>query len=273
MRDRIVADVGLPARILAAADVNADGQAVGRAGDHRVDDRDVGVQEIAPVVAALLEELAHARVAELDQRGLVDLQVAAVRLGQRAHLLMVGGDEVRPERIEVRIDLAADIGAPGAVMDVAGAGQRDLRRAARHRLEEGEIAGVLRTFPGDAVDHLGDAARGAVAVRLRLGPAGLFSQFDRDAGNARRGKRIRIGSAPEVAVGHDGKPDVLLQLHDAADRFVLDRSQRLAREPAQGMLGARAQQRGRPQQAADMLGAKRRRAAHGSGVSRRIDAP
>ena len=51
--DRVVADVGLPARVLAAADVDADMHPRGRAVEHRIDDLDVAVQEVAPIVAAL----------------------------------------------------------------------------------------------------------------------------------------------------------------------------------------------------------------------------
>jgi hypothetical protein len=112
LRDGIVADVRLPARILAAAHVNPDGHSLRRARDDRIDDIDIDAQEIAPVVAALGEQLTHTRIAELHQRRFVDLQVAATGIRERAHFLDVGFDQVGPEGLEVGIDVAADIGAP-----------------------------------------------------------------------------------------------------------------------------------------------------------------
>ena len=66
--------------------MDADIHALGGAVDHRIDDLDIAPQEIGPIIAALVEQLPGARIAELDQRGLVDLQIAAARLRERAHL-------------------------------------------------------------------------------------------------------------------------------------------------------------------------------------------
>ena len=63
------------------------------------------------------------------------------------------------------------------------------------------------------------------------------------------------GGAAELAVGGGLKADVLLHLHDVADRLVLDRAQRLVVDPAVGVVLAGAQQFGRSQQAADVVGA------------------
>src|SRR5262249_42148570 len=77
LRDGIVADVRLPAWILAAAHVNTDGHSLRPARDDGIDDIDIDTQEIAPVVAPLGEQLTHTRITELHQRRFVDLQVAA----------------------------------------------------------------------------------------------------------------------------------------------------------------------------------------------------
>jgi hypothetical protein len=62
----VVTGLRLPTRILAAADVDPDRHLRRRAGNDRIDDADIGVQQVTPVVAALRQQLPHARIAELD---------------------------------------------------------------------------------------------------------------------------------------------------------------------------------------------------------------
>ena len=101
------------------------------AGDDGVDHIDIDAQQIAPIIATRLQELSCARIAELHERGLVDLHVAAAYLIERLQLLVISVHEIRPKFIEAWIGAAIDVVAAGAVMDVGGAGQRDFRRARR----------------------------------------------------------------------------------------------------------------------------------------------
>ena len=64
--------------------------------------------------------------------------------------------------------------------------------------------------------------------------------------------------AAELAVGDRRKPDLLLLLDDALDLAVLDRLEVGGSDLALGALLARLLQRGRAQQAADVIGAERR---------------
>jgi len=66
------------------------------------------------------------------------------------------------------------------------------------------------------------------------------------------------GTAPELPVGDALKSDVLLQLHDGANRVVLDRPEFDRRDLVPGEARARIQEFWRTQQAADVIGAKRR---------------
>src|SRR6185312_13229448 len=75
--DRVVADIGLPARILTAADMDRGIELGRRASNRAVDDVDIDSQQILPIIAAVLEQLPRPRIAELYQRGLVDLHIAA----------------------------------------------------------------------------------------------------------------------------------------------------------------------------------------------------
>ena len=84
-----------------------------------------------------------------------------------------------------------------------------------------------------------------------------------------RGEGIGIGPAAELAVGDDLQADVFLQLDHAGNGIVLDRRELAAIEFSRGVLMACAQELRRPQQAADMFGAERRRTGHGDAVRRR----
>ena len=79
---------------------------------------------------------------------------------------------------------------------------------------------------------------------LGFGEAAVLRQLNRDPGNAGTGEAVRIGAAPELAVGDDLQPDILLQRDDVADGVVLDCGQPLAVELAGGVLLPRAQQAG-----------------------------
>jgi hypothetical protein len=71
-----------------------------------------------------------------------------------------------------------------------------------------------------------------------------------------------IGAAPELAVGRQPKPEPLLQGDRLLDRAVLRPRQLAAVDLAAARFAAQLEQGRGPQQAADMLGAKRRMGAH-----------
>src|SRR5262249_55867842 len=149
--------------------------------------------------------------------------------------------------VEVGIDIAADMGAARAVMNVAGARERDLGRARGQRLEKAKVVGVLWPLPGDAADNRRNAPRHPVAVALRSRPPALLRHVDLHAGNAGAGEGIGIGATPELAVGDDLQADVLLQLNHAGNGYILDCGQALAIEFTGRVLLARAQELRRPQ--------------------------
>ena len=66
------------------------------------------------------------------------------------------------------------------------------------------------------------------------------------------------GGAAELAVGGHAQPDVLLHLHGFADRLVLDRTQLVAVDAPRGVVLAGLKQRRWAEQAAHVVGAKRR---------------
>src|SRR5215204_1444891 len=69
--------------------------------------------------------------------------------------------------------------------------------------------------------------------------------------------------APEFAVGDPAQAEVLLELDDVPDGFVFDVAQLRMGYLPDPQLFARVEQEFRPQEAADMVGTERRRAAGG----------
>ena len=130
-RHDVVAAFGLPvAHAVAAAQVQADAHVLRRPRDDGVDDIDIVAQQRLPVVAARRQRGADFLVAEFRDRGLVELHIAAAGIVKLLQFDVIGRDQVGPERRKIRIDVAADARAAGAEMDVARAGQGDLRRQA-----------------------------------------------------------------------------------------------------------------------------------------------
>ena len=69
-----------------------------------------------------------------------------------------------------------------------------------------------------------------------------------------------IGAAAELAVGHDLEPDLLLHADGVADAVILDAHELVVADLVAGVAAEGLAQRRRPQQASDVIGAKRRAA-------------
>jgi hypothetical protein len=247
----------MPAAI-AATNMHADVDAI-RAGQHPVGHFDVTVDQAAPVVAARGEPRLHHGIAEFDECGLVDLHIAATGLCQCRKLLMVGRDGVVPELIHVAVGLRGHCRITAAEMQGAGPGNGDLGNRAGHRLEEGEIVHVDRMRPFElAPDHrsrLGNATGRAVVDLAGHGVRCHVSEL--------RIEIAVIGASPELAVGRELEPELRLQRDGFSDRAILRCGERLAIDFAGVEPLPRRKQRGGSQQAADMLGTKRRMGTQG----------
>src|SRR5262249_17505054 len=143
-----------------------------------------------------------------------------------------------------------------------------LRRDARVALQ---IAEVVEHRMAREADLAGDPD----ALRLGLDPGELDAVVGRERGDAvEAAEEIEMPPrAAELAVGRALQADVLLLLDDGRDLAVLCRAQRLGRDLAALMLGARLLERGGPQQAADVIGAKLRLGAWQGGAPPFFAAP
>ena len=152
------------------------------------------------------------------------------------------------------IDVAIGVRRHGRIaaaeMQRAGAGDRDLRQRLGARAQEREIRRVDRAFPRDAAFDRRHRLRAASARRV------LGRRLERDV--AKLAVEIAvIGRAAEFAVGRKPQADALLQAHRVLDGAVFGCRQRRLIDLAAREAPPRIEQCRRPQQAADMLGAKR----------------
>ena len=226
------------------------------------------MRQLVRVVPALARGLAHAFVAQVGEVGIVHLHVVAASVGQRLQLRGVGArDVVVEDGVELGIGLAADAGAPATEVQHRRRRDRDLgpQPRAAQRLDPGPQ--VLEVGELDVLDvtHLVDDADrrrcellGTVGLLHGDGDVGL------DAAELLEEVEVEIG-APELAVGDGLQADVGLEAHDLVDRAVLDLAQLRGRDLAAGLLLTRLQQVSRTEEAADVVGAERRRGAYGHG--------
>ena len=142
--------------------------------------------------------------------------------------------------------------------------QGDLDGALRERRQEGHFVGGQRHGPPQR--RFGDR-RGEVAFGARIVAELEARLADRETLQALY-EAAPVGAAPVLAVIDRLQADLLLQLEGAQDRRVLDGAEGRIVDPSRAVIAKGLLQRRRPQQAADMVGAERRR-AHRPGPSSR----
>src|SRR6185295_6494512 len=255
--DRLVAALRRPCALeVAAAQVHAQRHAGGFLRDDAVDERRVAVRQLVRVVAARARRLAHLVVAQVGEVGVVHLHVAAAGGGERAQLGTVGVGDVLPERLEVGVVLAADAGAAAAEVQHRRRRDRHLRRVAGADLRPQVLeVGALDVLDvADLVDHAHHRRRELLAA---VGLLDGRRNVGLDAGELLEKVDVEVGAA-ELAVGDAAQPHVLLEADDLGDRVVLDGAQLRGRDLALGAALARVEQAPGPEEAADVIGAKRR---------------
>ncbi len=222
-------------------------------GNRRVDQIAVDRAERFRIVAAVLHLLAIFRIAQHGDEDLVELQIAAAGIGKGAHRFLVGLAEIGEELIERRIDRLVDRRGTRAAVQRRRRRNGHFRRARGVRFEEFEM--LDHRMAGEA-DLAGDLDA-LVARRHRgKGDAGIH---DMALDAVEPPQEVEMPPrAAEFAVGDRLQPGRFLFLDDVLDGAVLDRLERGGVDLAFGALLARLFQRGRPQQAADMIGAERR---------------
>src|SRR5690606_13365752 len=127
--DVVVAARGDPRRAeVAAAHVRADAHAFRLARQGAVDVADVGQVLVLAVAADLIDVGALARIVEVREARVVNLQVGAAEPAEFLDLPRVDFGEGGPELLHVGIDGRIDGRSAAAVVDHAGRGFRQLGR-------------------------------------------------------------------------------------------------------------------------------------------------
>src|SRR5215469_1142522 len=125
---------------VAPAHVGRDRHLCGLGGERVVDLPDVAQVQVVGVLTARGDLGPLRRVVQVGQAGVVELQVGAAQGGQPGDFVGVGGGQVAPELLDVRVDLGIDRGGPAAVVDHVRRRDGQLRgRGARQRLQVGEV--------------------------------------------------------------------------------------------------------------------------------------
>ena len=90
------------------------------AGERGVDRGGVAAWQVIRVVAVAATGVAHPGVAQVGKGDVVELQVGAAGPGQLRDGDAIGGRDIGPELVEIRIDLGRDCIAPTAQMQHRG---------------------------------------------------------------------------------------------------------------------------------------------------------
>ncbi len=125
----------------------------------------------------------------------------------------------------------------------------------------GELGLVDRRDAAMADEPAGHDGR-AIAQRLAAGAAEAHLGVHLREAAHRRPEMAEVDAAPVLSVSHDLESHVLLETDGVPDVPVLVGPERIRREAPLLRRLARRQQRGRPEETPDVLGAKRRRRTH-----------
>jgi len=207
------------------------------------------------VHAARGRPLAPGGVVEEREQGVVELQVRAAEASQRGDLVGVGGSQVGAELVPAGVTAAGQVGA-------------EVGHARRGDGELGYRAGHGR---GQEPEVVGEDGLGQVHVAGHLGPVGLVDRLSvapehgdgrplrrvAQAAEARDEVGVPLGAA-ELAVGGRAQPGRLLHRDGVPDRIVLGLGELVRGDGPSPAVGAGAEQRGRAEQAPDVVGAERR---------------
>jgi hypothetical protein len=205
------------------------------------------------VVAAIGHLLAVLGVAQHGDEHLVELNIAAARIGEGADGLLIGLAQIGEERLAIGIDGLVDCRRDGSAVYRRRRRDRHLGGPSGVRLDEREM-----------VQHR--MAR-ETELAVDLGPLGPGI----GAGEGDAGSHVALGHtieppekiempprAAELTVGDRLQADLFLLLDDARDLAVLDLGQRGGVDLARGVASARLLDGFGAQQAADVIGAEGR---------------
>src|SRR5580692_2477508 len=250
----VVAALGEPAAgVVSPADVHADRCALGAL--HAVDGRRVGGEHPGEDIILLARAVSrpYVRAQELRIGGIIELDVPDALGEKRLDLRPHKGGYLRTEFLARVVNLISDTIAPEVLGDEPRGNQRHLDVAAGDASQE---SGFALGNPAALLQAAGDYVRGAGQLDHAVGPMPRHLEFL--CCNTVEGvddASPEVG-APELPVGEDVEPGLLLHLDRGRDGLVLGFPKFLSTDlPGLGT-PARIEQRRRPQQAPHLVAAE-----------------
>src|SRR4029079_11030986 len=233
--------------------MGGNGHVGGLAFERGVDDARVDALELIDVRHPLARLAQLLLRAEIGPDRVIELQIAAAGVVEPLHRLLVGLAQIVKEAVQIGIEILCDAVLGETEMQHRRRRNGHLRQDAGVGLEKLEV--LQHRMVGEA-----DLADDAQALRLGLHAAeldALVAFVEIDA--VEHAEEIEVPPGPpELAVGRELEADLLLLLDDLLDLTVLDGLELGCRDRALLALGPRLLERGGTQEAADMVGTKRR---------------
>src|SRR5688572_2687772 len=254
--DRLVAALGHPGAFqVAAAQMNRHRHALGPRGDAFIEEMRIARGQLVGVLAARFHVLAGVHVAVARQRGIVELQVSAAFLRQLVDLVAVDPRQGTEVALAVTIDGGIERLRPEEVVHDVGRGHGHLGHAfPDHGLEEAVVVGDDALAPLER--RFGVGRRRDPDHRAFVPEAqGAIAQAESLHGVD---EPRRPAPAAELPVGDRRQGDRVLESHGLAHAFVVQ-ALHLVIADLSSLAVARGLDRAlRPEEAADVLDAKRR---------------
>ena len=233
--------------------MGGDGHVGGLGFERGVDHARVDSLELIDVRHALARFAQLLLRAKIGPHCVVELQIAATGVVERLHRLLVGIAEIVEEAVEIGIDALLDAVLGEAEMQHRRRRDGHLRRDLGVGFEKLEVRQHRMVGKADLAHDAQPLRLGLHAVELDA----LLGLVNLDAVEHPEKVEVPPGAA-ELAVGRKLKAELLLPLDDLLDLAVLDRLELDGGEGALFALGPRFLERRRAQEAADMVGTKRR---------------
>src|SRR5262249_52017242 len=191
---------------------------------HAVGDRNILVDQLAPVVAARGQRRLDVRIAKLCEGRFVDLDIATARLCQGGKSLAKRLDRVIPELIHITVGKCENRGVATAEMQRARTRNCDLGKQLRLVLEKIEVGDIDRMSPAHATFYDGDRLCATPAAVRRALSIGSRDRVDAYVAKLLIEKAV-IRPATELTVGDKLQAQGLLQRHSFCDRGIFRSAQ------------------------------------------------
>ena len=179
------------------------------------------VQQISRIISARLHHVLKLFVAQRGHGRVVHLQIAAARIVERVHFLLVSINDVSPEKVHVRISAFTYGSAPGCEMQDDGGGYGHFWCSFGDGPKKSEVIGVNRRTPSHARYNLGPWNGNLAALMVDKVGRRAFHPHFHTAKASHEEVRIEVLAA-KLAIGDGLQSNPLLLGDGPAGICILD---------------------------------------------------